>query len=313
MKRRGGMEGMMGNDLKMLYGVDYTDTEEGVQILRCPGEGPVLEVPSCLDGKPVISLGDHALAGTNLEEVWLPEGLRMIGDYAFYGCRKLRRISFPSTLTRLGRGVFVAVNHLEELVFREEAGGGTHRCMKEILEDLSYELEAVVCGSDGQERFRLLFPGYYEDSVENTPARIIQVTFEGTGYKYRQCFREGNLDLDQYDSLFYLASVQELPETVYRLAFDRLTGSYCMSRKAKEEYLGWLGQDIRRTAEHVLQAGREEELDLLCRENWFNEERLDLFLSVAGQRGLAWAVSALMEIRRRERAAKRGGQHKYEL
>ena len=364
----------------MIFAADYIETDKGLLICRCYGDGSFLEIPDMIDGKPVTALADHAMApeesfalrkrpkkrwtageaclaeqtlydgsltpmcGEDLQEVWLPRGLQEIGDYAFYGCRGLHRVGVPSGLRKIGRGIFTAANKIRQIVLTEagtpeqdilsqlhapadnaqreitgvpakasDTSPAIHRLMKALLEELPYEVEIAVRASDGAEQYRLWFPGYIEDSLENTPARIIQVTFEGMGYKYRQCFREGRLDFPCYDSLFYLTSVQELPETILHLTFDRLISGYCLEEKAKTDYLQWLKTESVLTAQYVLQDGREELLDLLCREAYFSDDLSDQFLQLAAKRHLPWAVSTLMEIRRKARAERRraSGVKKY--
>ena len=45
------------------------------------------------------------------------------------------------------------------------------------------------CREDGsEERAKLIFPEHYEEAVENTPARIVETHYHGSGGDYRQCF-----------------------------------------------------------------------------------------------------------------------------
>ena len=319
----------------MLSRIIYTDEDDGVSILRCLGDGPVIEVPDHIDDRPVLALADHCFAkepssrcrrevwkqaffngerwtkepggpaaasegalrqAWDPEEIVLPASLRAIGDYAFYGCRSLRKIRFPAGSCSLGRGILVACHQVETLVFETEPGEWISPCMRDVLGEITYEVEIEAGGCC------LYFPGYYEDSVENTPARIIDVVFEGTGFKYRQCFREGTLDFALYDSLFYTASVQELPETAARIAFDRLLYPVLLSDQAKEEYLSWLRARPEWLADWIFgdrQARGMEMLELLCREGFFDIGLLELFLEQASRRGRPEAVSLLMEQRRR--------------
>lgn len=47
-----------------------------------------------------------ALAASDIEEIIIPEGVTSIGEYAFYGCHKLRSVALPSSLLNIGRGAF---------------------------------------------------------------------------------------------------------------------------------------------------------------------------------------------------------------
>ena len=324
----------------MLEAIAYIQHQDAVAICRCFGSGEVLEVPGEIAGFPVTGLADHVFAaeasfklrgermflavqneltgkwepGTadtpdpaaamcagGLCEIALPDSVESIGEYAFYGCRNLRRLYLPSNLSRLGGGLFVACNHLEEIHFRGEA-----RCIRDVIGDLSYETEAVLENPDGSVHYRLLFPEYYEDSIENTPARIIEIKYEGTGYRYRQCFTGTQVDLARYDSLFYSASVQELSGTVQKMAFDRLCYPVMLSKDAQENYLAYLKEHAGETARFCMDrhsgshAGKNASklLQILCGYGYFDEDRLNLFLDTAGREGDPEAVSLLMDYRR---------------
>ncbi len=47
-----------------------------------------------------------AMAGSQIEEITIPEGVTSIGEYAFYGCHNLKRVFLPQSLLTLGRGAF---------------------------------------------------------------------------------------------------------------------------------------------------------------------------------------------------------------
>ena len=151
----------------------------------------------------------EAAAGERLEEVILPDTVSVIGDYAFYGCRRLKRIGFSDTLSRIGSGAFIGCGSLDTFLFRERKTG--KNSLSQMLSELRQAVTAEITGTvEGKERRScLVFPGYYEMSVENVPARIFEVHYQGTGYRYRQCFRDGSVDYKAYDALFGLAKNQE--------------------------------------------------------------------------------------------------------
>ena len=158
---------------------------------------------------------------------------------------------------------------------------------------------ADVVRDDGEKVVaRFLFPEYYEDSKENTPARIISVVFEGTGYRYRQCFAGREFQIRQYDGTFPVCAVQELQETVIPLAMMRLEKPWQLEQEAKEQYLSYLREHGQGTAGHILRENSLSGLLVLCREAYFTEKLLTEFMDLARQRQLAEAVAILMEYRR---------------
>lgn len=242
--------------------------------------------------------GIPAMGGRELREIFLPDTLEGIGDYAFYGCLNLERIHFPAGLKRLGGGAFVACNHIRRLYFAAEEEGETPYCMKDVLSELPYEVEAILENREGKAVARLAYPEYYEESKENTPARIIEIVFHGTGYKYRQCFQGRRMDFHQYDALFYLASVQEFPPTVVRLAVNRLETPAELSGEAEAQYLSWLRKEYQAAADWLFEQNRPELFSMLGERNYYTEEILEFFLETASARGNAAAASYLMDYRR---------------
>ena len=77
---------------------------DGKTLLACPGTGvETLTVP---DGIETIAFG--ACARSQICEVRLPEGLRVIANNAFYACPELSAPAFPDSLVRIGSYAFGA-------------------------------------------------------------------------------------------------------------------------------------------------------------------------------------------------------------
>ena len=90
-------------------------------------------------------------------------------------------------------------------------------CLREILSELRQTLDVDYRDGAGNLLCRLVFPEYFEESVENTPARIIMRQMHGCGHLYRYCFEETRFQVGEYDKLFPHVVVQELPGLVTRL------------------------------------------------------------------------------------------------
>ena len=119
-----------------------------------------------------------------LKIIDLPKSIRVIEDYAFYRCLSLEEIHLYAGLQKLGCGAFMGCKKLKKIVIKEVEADIYF--LTEILYDFQYEVEVELYYKDGT-LVKLTFPEYYEESVENTPARIIEIVFHGSGYKYRQC------------------------------------------------------------------------------------------------------------------------------
>ena len=141
----------------MYLEIDYEERNAGIRIWRCRGYGEVLKVPEMLEGKMVTELAPYALSssrpaeepdpsvikhvvlkpeekgfgepselcGKQLTEVYLPSGLCLIGDYAFYFCRNLKVIHFHGNIEEVGGGAFMWCRAVEQITFHEGGGGGS--------------------------------------------------------------------------------------------------------------------------------------------------------------------------------------------
>lgn len=239
----------------------YRIEKEKAIIEKVLEPGAVVVIPEELDGYPVKELGAYVLSGSDVEELHLPPELTKIGAYGCYNCRNLRRISCYSRVNDLGAGVFAGVQTVEYLDF--VLIRGERSCLKDILSELRQtlrvrirEMESVrEAGADvnpGKEmktgeihgpvlsEARLIFPEYFEDSVENTPARIVSIETHGCGHRYRYCFQKREFQYGDYDAIFPHVQVQEPEALVTELAFGRLRYPHGLTeghRKAYQEYL----------------------------------------------------------------------------
>lgn len=66
--------------------------------------------------KGIKTIGRACFAGTNVEEVVLPEGIETIDSDAFNFCTKLRKINFPETLKVIDHGAFNGCFSLETVI-----------------------------------------------------------------------------------------------------------------------------------------------------------------------------------------------------
>ena len=64
----------------------------------------------------VKSIDDYAFYGCdNLANVYIPEGVKIIGDHAFFSCRKLTNITIPTTVSQIKSMAFHSCNLLKEV------------------------------------------------------------------------------------------------------------------------------------------------------------------------------------------------------
>ena len=65
-----------------------------------------LNIPSAIDGMPVVAIGDEAFKGMQIRSVVIPSGVKEIGWFAFSACTVLESVTLPSSVTSIGYGAF---------------------------------------------------------------------------------------------------------------------------------------------------------------------------------------------------------------
>ena len=196
---------------------EYTIIKEGIRIDQVKEQEDIILIPEKLEDRIVVELGAYALAGSRALEIHLPLYLSRIGAYAFYNCERLRRIFCHSRIKDLGAGLFTGAKQIEFLDFT--LWEQEHACLQEMLSELRQLLRVRIHGS---QEARLLFPYYYEEMVENTPARFLFTETHGCGHRYRYCFEKRQFQYREYDALFSHARIQEPELLVTELALGRL-------------------------------------------------------------------------------------------
>lgn len=298
---------------------------EGIRLLAYRGFDTLAVVPESIGGRPVRALApylfsahknysdpDHLEAhwyscfgeklseeeamelpevkGDALRELRLPSALRQVGAYALYNCGNLRRLEFYASTADWGTGVFTGCTAIEELSVHVDESGKS--CLKEVLAELRQTLK-VSC--HGQEESRLIFPEFFEEAVENTPARILVTNTHGCGQKYRNCFVRTQLQFQEYDGLFPHVKVQEPEKLVADLALGRVMYPCCLSRRSREAYMEYLGDHRRAAACAAVEREDTESLLWLLDHLSYEAEDLKAVIDAAGRRGNPAAVSLLMD------------------
>lgn len=87
-------------------------TNDNDTLIKCTPNGQkTIIIP-----KGIKTIGRACFAGTNVEEVVLPEGIETIDSDAFNFCTKLRKINFPETLKVIDHGAFNGCFSLETVI-----------------------------------------------------------------------------------------------------------------------------------------------------------------------------------------------------
>lgn len=260
----------------------YEETAEGnIRLLRMFGTSPEVVVPENILGKKVTELGNYCFAATNkaascqicsdglageaadrefqrltaqgklcelcgkyLEKVILPKGMVRMGDFCFYQCSSLSELTIGSSLTEIGSDAFMNCLRLHKITVLgsvKEASG-----LKQILGQRSLETKVKFIVNHQTEAV-LLYPEYSEYYDEIGPAHIFELNIEGEGFRARQCFQEGIVDLAQYDGVFVQACAEESIRTLCYMAGMRLyypVGLRLENREIYENYIRNHGMQV---------------------------------------------------------------------
>lgn len=291
----------------------YEKTEQGIRILRCYGRSGCVEIPEEIEGQPVTELADYAFAkvidsepentsglscicGEELEELHLPATIRRLGRYIFYNCIQFRKMCFYSNIAYMGAGAFTGCERLSRLEMQELPEEKS--CLREILSDLKQAVQVKVY-QNGVCRYELIYPEFYEEAEENTPARIINTVTHGMGIQYRNAFRDTRVIFREYDNLFETGKYNVDLINSVRMAAARIQYPMELTEEAEKAYEDFLREHLEVGADYFLHSGEMEKLRFLAEEFVETKEQAELLTKAAMKQEQTGAVSMLMDISRR--------------
>ena len=136
---------------------------------------------------------------------------------------------------------------------------------------------------------------YYEEAVENTPARQLETQFHGSGYSYRQCFQDGVFQFGEYDRLFQEAQNLESEDFCIELAVTRLMEKARLSQDAEGVYQSYLMEHRMSAAGWCIEFEQNETLEFLTGFIDWQEEELSDLIEEANAKGRLEIQSVLMD------------------
>lgn len=248
----------------------------GARLLRLLGDTPCPAVPGTIEGLPVAELGPycfadrpvrpgarrtgddtHEITGNFVEEVTLPDTVRVLDSAAFYNCRRLRRVTLGPGVEGFGSDLFTNCRQLQTFRLRVAADAPTG--LKKLLGAVSADITVELDGA------QLFYPEYSEFLDENTPAHIFNHSIEGEGYRYRQCFDGSVLRFAEYDAAFPQACVGESEKKLCRIALDRLCTPFALLPEAQGIYSAYLAAHAASAAAPLIARRDTESLQLVLK------------------------------------------------
>lgn len=291
----------------------YEKTEYGIRILRCYGRSGCVRIPEQIEGQPVTELADYAFAreidsepentsglscicGEDLEELHLPKTIRKLGRYIFYNCIRFQKLSFYSNIKFMGAGAFTGCERLSYLKMQEVQEEKS--CLREILSDLKQAVQVKVYQGEICQ-YEIIYPEFFEEAEENTPARIINTVTHGMGIQYRNAFRDTKVIFSEYDKLFESGKYNVDLISGIKISIARLMYPVEVTEKAKELYRDFLLEHLEQAADSLLKAEEKEKLRWLAEDFVLTKEQEEVLVNEAIRSEQAEMISMLMDIQHR--------------
>lgn len=326
----------MKQDKEML--LRWKKVEDGACLLQVLGDTSVIALPDEVEGIPITEIGAYCfsvreqkilkekavfeslygtkekealcpLEGNELEEVVLPMGIRRIGNAAFYNCRKLRRITVGRMVQNIGSDVFVNCNKLKQIFFKarikEENGASL------FLSRIASEIELFFLTEDESVEAALLYTEYYEVLDEIAPAHIFGRNIVGEGFRARQYFKNGIVQLEEYDSIFEKVSHEEEITSLGKMALNRLRYPIDLTEQNHQRYSGFLMEQNEKIATGLVCDKRKEDLEFLCSNRWMKENVLEQCILQAVQMEWSEGAASLLEWKKKYYKPKRKNRYEF--
>lgn len=224
---------------------------ESVSITGLSGNPDRLFVPSACEGRKVTEIAERAFANhPEITEIEIPDGICSIGNYAFYNCVNLKKLTLTDSVRDYGDGVIRMCPSLREI--RIVMRNGYFRLVKDILSDTDAQLQITLQMEDGTAR--LVFPAFHHEYREDPWARVIHASIIGTGYSYRTCVTRRGIDYESYDGCFIRGEMAG-ESAADGIALARLMYPYSLAEKAKKRYLEYLDMHAERILTELIRRG----------------------------------------------------------
>ena len=95
----------------------YEEVQGGIAITGVKSCGAEVVIPSEINGKPVVKIGERAFdLCSSLTSVTIPNSVTEIGDYAFHKCNKLTSVVMPNSVKSIGDYAFNGCDMLASVV-----------------------------------------------------------------------------------------------------------------------------------------------------------------------------------------------------
>ena len=235
----------------------WNEQNQNAVVHEVRSDSPEITLPETVEGRKIVAVGAycfsdrkrgkttqdgnaavigepfaHPAQGDFVEKISLPDSVERIENAAFFNCKKLEYLETGKKIKEIGSDVFNNCGALHSLRIRGKAGEETGA--KQLLARISWDVEVQFDDAV------LFYPEYYEGYDTIAPAHIFGLNIEGEGFRARQCFREGKVDFEAYDSIFEKACAEENDRVLVHMAMDRLMTPVGLTEKNRLRYEKYL-------------------------------------------------------------------------
>lgn len=242
-----------------------------------------MEVP-----ENVTELPDYVFAECRrLTRISLPRGLRSIGRCCFYNCTHLQSLDLPDALEFIGDRILMNCFELKKLAFRIGVNGGA------LLEEIDRVMRVSV--RYPEETVEVVLTEYALEYEAIIQAQQFRTHVTGTGGLYRGCFSDRDVDFSLYDTYFYHAKLNDPPELLCEMAYDRLRYPRQLRPAREEEYWAFLLSHIPDLAAFLLREDDLDKLEFLLATEKLSRDALRVLLDCAERKENVRYTARLLE------------------
>lgn len=248
----------------------------------------------------------RCLNGEYPEKVFLPQSITSIGNCCFYRCSKLQELTIGNALTAIGSDAFMNCRKLQNIIVLGSVAEPSG--LKQVLGQRSLEtrVEFVV---NGQTEAVLIYPEYSETYDEIGPAHIFELNIVGEGFRARQCFHQGIVDLARYDSVFLQAQAEESIKTLCYMAGLRLFYPAGLQEENKRNYEKYLKKYAMQIVEILVKEKDLKLLRFLGEQEYFGKEAAQKGAQLAAS--MDWTEGAALFLRIQKKWSEKGKKEQY--
>ena len=106
-------------DLNSTHSCDFSYhniTRSQISIDKYNGESKRINIPEKISGQEVVEIGEKAFSNNLIiEHIQLPDSILRINDFAFFGCRNLRKVKFGLGIRKIGDNAFAECESLQDM------------------------------------------------------------------------------------------------------------------------------------------------------------------------------------------------------